>query len=268
MRIDYTYSPFVGLSIPGSIASSKWTRLADQNGDKQTTIKQDSLSISRQAQSELKQNGSQSSMMGRLMEQKQNLMERRQRYITQAMEKGTSPDVMEMELEEMDVHLAKIDSQLRELQLKEQRKALGVDDESGEDEKSNEEDRNGSAARFDGEQAESFGVPGMRSLISASMDIKQGSSVTRAQLTLNREAKFWEHSDPARSAQLRDKAEALDGKLLEIVGHVNEAMAEQSRETRPDESTPHDTSESRSDGGSRPEHTLDHTESAPDEERG
>ncbi|MEK3914231.1 hypothetical protein [Paenibacillus sp. FSL H7-0331] len=38
--------------------------------------------------------------------------ERRQQYVTQAMEKGTSPEVIQMELDELDAQLEKIDSQL------------------------------------------------------------------------------------------------------------------------------------------------------------
>ncbi|MCU6793801.1 hypothetical protein OB236_16980 [Paenibacillus sp. WQ 127069] len=267
MKIDYKYSPIVGLSIMENIPISKWTGLANQNGDKQSNKKQDSLSISRQALSLSKQNGSKPSVLGRLMEQKQNIMERRQQYVTQAMEKGTSPEVIQMELDELDTQLEKIDNQLSKLQLEEQRKALGMNDEGREDEKTNEETRNPDAPCSNGEQTESLGTHQMKTLISASTGMNQSSSVTRAQLTLNREAKSWEHSDPARSAALKDKAESLNGKLLEIAGQVNKTIASKSSETNPKESMLHDTSESRADEASRLESALTPAVSAPEEEQ-
>jgi hypothetical protein len=267
MKIDYKYSPIVGLSIMENIPISKWTGLANQNGDKQSNKKQDSLSISRQALSLSKQNGSKPSVLGRLMEQKQNIMERRQQYVTQAMEKGTSPEVIQMELDEFDTQLEKIDNQLSKLQLEEQRKALGMNDEGREDEKTNEEIRNPDAPYSNGEQAESLGTHQMKNLISASTGMNLGSSVTRAQLTLNREAKTWEHSDPARSAALKDKAESLNGKLLEIAGQVNKTIASKSSEINPRESMLHDTFESRGDEASRLERVLTPTVSAPEEEQ-
>jgi len=243
MKIDYKYSPKIVLSIPANAPSSKWTGFANQNGDKQAAMKQDRLFISRQAMSLSKQNGTNPSAIERLMEQKQNIMERRQQYITRAMEKGTSPEVLQIQLDELDEQLEKIDSQLSKRQLEEQREALGMDDASGEGGKTNGEARNRNAAGSNGGQAESPEAQQTKTLISASTEMKQGSSVTRAQLTLNREAKYWEHSDPARSAALKDKAKELNGKLIEIAGEANRMIEAQNNEINQRESILHDTSE-------------------------
>ncbi|GED18067.1 hypothetical protein [Aneurinibacillus migulanus] len=42
-----------------------------------------------------------------------------------------------------------------------------------------------------------------------------------AQITLRRESKGWEHSDPIRSDALKRKAEGLNGKMMEMSGEIN-----------------------------------------------
>lgn len=202
--------------------SRLWTRLPNQAGEKQITVKQDRLTISGQANYLWNQYGNKT-MMERLMEQKQQIVERRSQYISHAMEKGASPDAMKMELEEIDAQLEEIELQIRKLELEEQRKAAGMNTD-GQKKKDDHKEILSSNTADSGQGEDSSFAINMNALVSASNEMKKISSVKMAQITLNRESKAWEHSDPVRSMTLKHKAEELNGKMLERSGDINDEL--------------------------------------------
>jgi len=158
------------------------------------------------------------------MEQKQNIIDRRSDYISKGLEKGASPEDMKYRLEQIDKQIEVIDKQVLELQHEELRKATGMSNEDQKEKGINKEiQSNHSTDSEQGAPVVTLNI--MKALISTNYEVKQVNSVKMAQLTLNRESKNWEGSDPARSEKLKTKAEELDGKLINIVSSANKDLA-------------------------------------------
>ena len=66
----------------------------------------------------------------------------------------------------------------------------------------------------------------MHSVISANNELKNAKIAKMAKITLESEAKRWENTDSARSAALREKAEGLNGQIMEIAANINERIGE------------------------------------------
>ncbi|MEK3914217.1 hypothetical protein [Paenibacillus sp. FSL H7-0331] len=212
--------------IARSLKGRTWKGISPQSGEKHKMIKEDELSISKRANNLWNQNGGKRTMTERLMEQKQQIAERRSQYISKAMEKDMDPEVIKLELEEFDTQIEEIENQIRKLQLEEQHKAIGMDKESKKEEGNNDDDEVQSHGSINPRQVEDpLASNTMKALISVSNEMKQTSSVKMAQITLNRESKAWEFSDPARSKALKSKAEDLDGKMIEISGNASNEIA-------------------------------------------
>ncbi|MCM3267726.1 hypothetical protein [Paenibacillus elgii] len=170
------------------------------------------------------------SALERLMEQKQNLMERRGNYLSEALKKGTSAESMKVELENIDKQIRELEEQMRKIQLEEQRKAAGLDEESKKkDEKSNTSGLGGS---YPNKSQEDSVVSSntMQAVVSASQEKQNFGRIRMAQNTLRTEAKGWEHSNPARSSELKEKAENLNGKLMELSGNIASDLTKAIRE--------------------------------------
>ncbi|PUA37489.1 hypothetical protein C8Z91_19275 [Paenibacillus elgii] len=170
------------------------------------------------------------SALERLMEQKQNLTERRGNYLSEALKKGTSAESMKVELENIDKQIRELEEQMRKIQLEEQRKATGLDEESKKkDEKSNTSGLGGS---YPNKSQEDSVVSSntMQAVVSASQEKQNFGHIRMAQNTLRTEAKGWEHSNPARSSELKEKAENLNGKLMELSGNIASDLTKAIRE--------------------------------------
>ncbi|MGQ7889303.1 FlxA-like family protein [Paenibacillus sp. WC2504] len=177
--------------------------------------KKDIITISPQAHNMFSKNGGKKPIVERLMEYKQNILDRRNDYVSNSLEKGASPDEMKAGLEKIDKQIQDIDKQIKQLQQEELRKATGSadknfkEDDGVMDKTVNNSDSSGSQD-FSAMQLTS---ETMKALISTSNDVKQVKSVKMAQLTLESEALNWA-SDPARSERLKSKAAELDGKII------------------------------------------------------
>ncbi|WP_219835667.1 hypothetical protein [Paenibacillus sp. R14(2021)] len=184
-----------------------------QTDDKQTSDKQDKLTISMQAHSLFNQNHGKKSMMERLMEQKQNMMDRRNDYISNALEKGAGSDEIKAGLEQIDQQIQELDKQIQALQHKDLRSVTGAnpDAEDKSDDKKNE-----SKHTVDPNQGygSSLSLDTMKALVSSQNELKQTGSMKMAQITLKREAKDWE-TNPEKAAQLKSRAEELNGKMID-----------------------------------------------------
>ncbi|NEN85263.1 hypothetical protein [Paenibacillus elgii] len=170
------------------------------------------------------------SALERLMEQKQNLTERRGNYLSEALKKGTSAESMKVELENIDKQIRELEEQMRKIQLDEQRKAAGLDEESKKkDKKSNTSGLGGS---YPNESQEDSVVSSntMQAVVSASQEMQNFGRIRMVQNTLRTEAKGWEHSNPARSSELKEKAENLNGKLMELSGNIASDLTKAIRE--------------------------------------
>ncbi|QGQ94790.1 hypothetical protein EHS13_07815 [Paenibacillus psychroresistens] len=209
--------------IAGSSEIRAVTGSSHQTDQKQKMGKQDKITISPQAHNLFNQNSGKKTIMQRLMEQKQNIIDRRSDYISKGLEKGTSPEDMKYRLEQIDKQIEEIDKQVLELQHEELRKATGMSNEDQKEKGINKEIQSNHST--DSEQgAPVVTLNTMKALISTNYEVKQVNSVKMAQLTLNRESKDWAGSDPARSEKLKTKAEELNGKLINIVSSANKDL--------------------------------------------
>ncbi|BFT74608.1 hypothetical protein [Paenibacillus sp. P36] len=204
---------------------------------KQKSDKQDKMTISLQAQNLFNRQNGKQSMMERLIEQKQNMMDRRNEYMSNALERGASPEAMKADLEQMDKQIQELDQQIRELQHKDLRKATGVDHDS-EEENDFRKNESKQVVAPDQKHDSSLSLDSMKAVVSTNNELKQTKSMKMAQITLHREAKNWE-SDPARSAELKSKADDLNGRMIHASLAVNRDLAHVivNRENK-DESTP------------------------------
>ncbi|MFS0557711.1 hypothetical protein [Brevibacillus sp. 179-C9.3 HS] len=181
--------------------------------------KQDHVTISQQGLQLSHGKNTPNKMLQSLMEQKQAMLERRNNYYTDALEKQTDPKVMKERLDEMDKQIEELDTQMKQIQLEEQRKARGTDEESKEKNASD-------SAKQQDELPQSS--PTLQAVLTASNELKKVNSVKRAQITLEIESKAWEPAskdgDFTRSRELKRKAEGLDGKLLKMAGEIDQKI--------------------------------------------
>ncbi|AET58613.1 hypothetical protein HPL003_09250 [Paenibacillus terrae HPL-003] len=176
----------------------------------------------------------QNKVLERLMEQKQNLIDRRSDYLSNAVKRGASPDNIKADLEEMDKQIQQMDEAIQKQTLEERRKALGTDEESKKEiEKGLAEKTEQYNPKTAEEQKQSFFTYTMKGIVSANNELKMAKVTKMAQITLQSEAKGWENSDPAKSAALREKAEGLNSKILDIAGAVNEHITEALQREQP-----------------------------------
>ncbi|AWB46605.1 hypothetical protein DCC85_22150 [Paenibacillus sp. CAA11] len=206
------------------------TGVSLQTGDAQKVMKQDKLSISQRANNLWSQNVGKKSATEQLMEQIQQITERRSQYMSNAMEKGVSTEVMKLELADFDAQIEEVETQIRKIKLEEQQKATGMDKENQKEE--NDEKEVLERGSIDSGQVEDpLASNTMGALVSASNKMNQISKVKMAQITLNSESKALENSDPARSKALKSKADGLNGKMMEI---TNDATSEISQAIKKD----------------------------------
>ncbi|ASJ56851.1 hypothetical protein BP422_27025 [Brevibacillus formosus] len=181
--------------------------------------KQDHVTISQQGLQLSNGKNAPNKMLQSLMEQKQAMLERRNNYYKDAVEKLTDPKVMKERLDEMDKQIEEIDTQMKQIQLEEQRKARGTDEE-------NKEQKASDIAPKQDESLQSS--PTLHAVLTATHDLKNINSVKRAQITLELEAKAWEPAskdgDFTRSEELKRKAEGLDGKLLKMADEIDKKL--------------------------------------------
>ncbi|WP_409176719.1 hypothetical protein [Brevibacillus fortis] len=179
---------------------------------------QDHVTISQQGLQLSNGKNAPNKMLQSLMEQKQAMLERRNNYYADAVEKLTDPKVMKERLDEMDKQIEEIDTQMKQIQLEEQRKASGT-------EESKEQKASDSAPQQEESPQSS---PTLHAVLTATHALKNIHSVKRAQITLELEAKAWEPAskdgDFTRSRELKRKAEGLDGKLLKMADEIDKKL--------------------------------------------
>jgi hypothetical protein len=76
------------------------------------------------------------------------------------------------------------------------------------------------------EQKQSLITYTMHSVVSVRNELKNAQITKMAQITLGSEAKGWESTNPAKSAALREKAEGLNGKIMEVAANINDRIRE------------------------------------------
>lgn len=130
---------------------------------------------------------------------------------------------MKLQLDEFDMQMEELDAQIHQLQIEEQHKATGNQEETPES--ADKEAANGGEAELHSEET-AHSLKAMSALISAGSEWKQTDSTKAAQLTLYSDAKEWEHHHPERSAKMLRKAESLDGKLFEAAGSISDKLAD------------------------------------------
>ncbi|MBY0085229.1 hypothetical protein HP567_004350 [Brevibacillus sp. M2.1A] len=197
--------------------------------------KQDHVTISQQGLQLSNGKNAPNKMLQSLMEQKQAMLERRNNYYADAVEKLTDPKVMKERLDEMDKQIEEIETQMKRIQLEEQRKARGTDEESQEQKSSD--------IAPDQEESSLQSPPTLHAVLTATHDLKNIHSVKRAQITLELEAKAWEPAskdgDFTKSEELKRKAEGLDGKLLKMADEIDKKL-ENSQEANQTERSSND----------------------------
>ncbi|MEC0234634.1 muscle M-line assembly protein unc-89 Uncoordinated protein 89 [Paenibacillus kribbensis] len=159
-----------------------------------------------------------------MIEQKQNLMERRSDYLSNALKRGLGPEAVKAEMEEIEKQIQQIDENIQKQSLEEQKKALGMDEESKKE--TQEDKKEQYTPKTAEEQKQSQITYTMHSVISANNELKNAKITKMAQITLGSEAKGWESTNPAKSAALREKAEGLNGKIMEVAANINDRVRE------------------------------------------
>ncbi|MBE0337243.1 muscle M-line assembly protein unc-89 Uncoordinated protein 89 [Paenibacillus sp. 23TSA30-6] len=177
------------------------------------------------AQDERKSIGKpQNKVIQQLTEQKQNLMEKRSDYVSNALKRGLGPEAVKAEMEEIDKQIQQIDENIQKQSLEEQKKALGMDEESKKEAQEGKKEQYTSQTAE--EQQQRLITYTMHSVVSANNELKNAKITKMAKITLESEAKGWENTNPARSAALRQKAEGLNGKIMDIAANINERISE------------------------------------------
>ncbi|NQF17555.1 hypothetical protein HPY31_27210 [Brevibacillus sp. HB1.3] len=117
---------------------------------------------------------------------------------------------MKEQLDEMDKQIEEIDTQMKLIQLEEQRKTRGTDD----------------IAPKQDESLQSSST--LHAVLTATHHLKNMQSIKRAQITLELEAKAWEPAskdgDFTKSEELKHRAEGLDGKLLKMADEIDKRL--------------------------------------------
>ncbi|QDY85178.1 muscle M-line assembly protein unc-89 Uncoordinated protein 89 [Paenibacillus polymyxa] len=177
------------------------------------------------AQAERKSIGKpQNKIIQQLTEQKQNLMERRSDYVSNALKRGLGPEAVKAEMEEIDKQIQQIDENIQKQSLEEQKKALGMDEDSKKEAQEGKKEQY--IPKTAEEQRQNLITYTMHGIVSAHNELKNAKIAKMAQITLGSEAKGWESTNSAKSAALREKAEGLDGKIMEIAANINEHLSE------------------------------------------
>lgn len=164
----------------------------------------------------------QNKIIQQLIEQKQNLMERRSDYISNALKRGLGSEAVKAEMEKIDKQIQQIDENIQKQSIEEQKKAFGMDEESKKE--AQEDKKEQYTHKTAEEQKQSLMTYTMHSIVSANNQLKNSKITKRAQITLESEAKGWENTNPSRSTTLREKAEGLNGKIMEIASNINECI--------------------------------------------
>lgn len=179
--------------------------------------KQDKVIISSLA---LKSFGKKSNnmMLKRLMEQKQALMEKRH----QLNEDDISPEILKEKIEAINEQIRSLENEMQKIQLEEQRKALGVDEESNKEKqkqpiKNEDKSPNGNKTS----KTDFFVSQTMNAIVSANSEMAKIDGVKKAQNTLRSEAK----SSGGQFEDL-DNADELDAKIMKILHDANEKLSE------------------------------------------
>ncbi|WP_025720165.1 hypothetical protein [Paenibacillus sp. 1-18] len=166
----------------------------------------------------------QNKIIQQLTEQKQNLMERRSDYVSNALKRGLGPEAVKAEMEEIDKQIQQIDENIQKQTLEEQKKALGMDEESKKEAQTGQQEQY--TPKTAEEQRQGQITYTMHSIVSANNELKNAKVTKMAQITLASEAKGWESTNSAKSAALREKAEGLDGNIMKIAAKINERISE------------------------------------------
>ncbi|AJE51366.1 hypothetical protein [Paenibacillus polymyxa] len=164
----------------------------------------------------------QNKIIQQLIEQKQNLMERRSDYISNALKRGLGSEAVKAEMEKIDKQIQQIDENIQKQLIEEQKKAFGMDEESKKE--AQEDKKEQYTHKTAEEQKQSLMTYTMHSIVSANNQLKNSKITKRAQITLESEAKGWENTNPSRSTTLREKAEGLNEKIMEIASNINECI--------------------------------------------
>ncbi|MGQ4680846.1 muscle M-line assembly protein unc-89 Uncoordinated protein 89 [Paenibacillus polymyxa] len=177
------------------------------------------------AQAERKSIGKpQNKIIQQLTEQKQNLMERRSDYVSNALKRGLGPEAVKAEMEEIDKQIQQIDENIQKQSLEEQKRALGMDEDSKKEAQEGKKEQY--IPKTAEEQRQNLITYTMHGIVSANNELKNAKIAKMAQITLGSEAKGWESTNPAKSAALREKAEGLDGEIMGIAASINERISE------------------------------------------
>lgn len=228
MRISFDSRP----SFVGAYGSHTYARRSNANEQQEHKQPQDKVTIRKPFLNGPGQKTA-ATALERLMEQKQSLTERRGNYLSEALKKGTSAEAMKAELETIDKQIRELEEQMRKIQIEEQRKAAGLDEESKEKAESSKDVSLGGSSPNERSQEDSvLSSNTIQAVVSASQEKQNFGRIKMAQHTLRTEAKGWEHSDPARSSELKEKAENLNGKLMELSGNITSSIANAIREDK------------------------------------
>lgn len=202
---------------PNSVLNSPSVSAKQEKQEKRD--KEDRITISAQSMQAFKQD--QNRVLEQIMKRKENLIERRSTYLSNALESGTSAEVIKAELEDIDTQIQEVEGQMRAIQMEQQHKALEADKESEEEHKTDSQTDKSESNANESMEKGLVSTETMKSVVSASSGMKHVASVKTAQTTLYRESKGWEYSDPAKSSALKSKAEALDGKIFQIASDIH-----------------------------------------------
>lgn len=157
-------------------------------------------------------------MLKRLMEQKQALMEKRH----QLSEDDISPETLKEKIEAINEQIRALENEMQKIQLEEQRKALGVDEENNKEKVKQQlenEDKNPNSNKKS--KADSFVSQTMNAIVSANSEMAKIDGVKKAQNTLRSEAK----SSGGQSEDL-DNAGELNAKIMKLCSDANEKLTE------------------------------------------
>lgn len=157
-------------------------------------------------------------MLKRLMEQKQALMEKRH----QLNEDDISPEILKEKIEAINEQIRSLENEMQKIQLEEQRKALGVDEESNKEKQQQQiKNEDNSPNENKTSKTDFFVSQTMNAIVSANSEMAKIDGVKKAQHTLRSEAK----SSGGQSKDL-DNADELNAKIMEICSDANKKLSE------------------------------------------
>ena len=226
MRISFSSQQYMRpVSLCHSSNNSLIKNSNDNNGrtEKNNTVNKSSMAVS------LGKKSKKNNMLENLIEQKVNLMDRKNDIIEKALENGESPSAIKEKLDDINKQIDEINEQISKIQCEEQRKSLGTEDASKKKEKLKEKSNKLSAEESNGDNSKEK----MTSVLSLSNNLSQAKALSSQRTSMSGEVRVLESEiklDESRGINPIEKRKSV-AKIKENIENIAEKINDKLTDT-------------------------------------